>query len=271
MVRQLSKLKLHGFNNLTKTLSFNIYDVCYAQTQVQHREYIEYIDEVYNAQRLTQILTDVADIIGATILSIAHQDYEPQGASVTMLISEEPISAERLSNSEAPGPLPDAVVCHLDKSHLTVHTYPENHPDQGISTFRADIDVATCGRISPLKALNYLIHSFDSDIVTMDYRVRGFTRDVRGNKHFIDHKINSIQNFVDRKTRERYQMIDVNVFQEKIFHTKMILKDFDLNNYLFGIEKDDLSPREQRRIHELLSREMMEIFYGRNLPRGIKV
>lgn len=27
------KLKLYGFNNLTKTLSFNIYDVCYAKEQ----------------------------------------------------------------------------------------------------------------------------------------------------------------------------------------------------------------------------------------------
>ncbi|HRM59282.1 MAG TPA: S-adenosylmethionine decarboxylase, partial [Megamonas funiformis] len=26
------KLKLYGFNNLTKSLSFNIYDVCYAKT-----------------------------------------------------------------------------------------------------------------------------------------------------------------------------------------------------------------------------------------------
>lgn len=63
---------------------------------------------------------------------------------------------------------------------MTVHSYPESHPDNGISTFRLDIDVSTCGHISPLKALNYLIHSFDSDIVTMDYRVRGFTRDVDG-------------------------------------------------------------------------------------------
>ena len=27
------KLTLYGFNNLTKTLSFNIYDVCYAKTE----------------------------------------------------------------------------------------------------------------------------------------------------------------------------------------------------------------------------------------------
>ena len=66
----------------------------------------------------------MADIIGANVLNVARQDYDPYGASVTILISEEPIAAEHLSNSEAPGPLPESVVGHLDKSHLTVHTYP---------------------------------------------------------------------------------------------------------------------------------------------------
>jgi len=269
MPKQMSKLKLHGFNNLTKTLSFNIYDICYAVTAEQRQAYIEYIDEAYNAERLTQILTDVTNIIGANILNIAHQDYDPQGASVTILVSEEPIAAEELSNSEAPGPLPDSVVGHLDKSHITVHTYPESHPDGGISTFRADIDVSTCGRISPLKALNYLIHQFESDIVVMDYRVRGFTRDVRGKKHFIDHKISSIQNYIARDTKNKYQMIDVNVYQENIFHTKMMLKDFDLNNYLFGITPEDLTGKEIKNIDQKLQREMTEIFYGRNLRRGL--
>jgi S-adenosylmethionine decarboxylase len=259
------KLQLKDFNNLTKTLSFNIYDVCYANTPQQVREYIEYIDEEYNAERLTNILKEVANIIGATILNIALQDYEPQGASVTMLIAEQPMSDIDKLTTEGPGPLPDSVVAHLDKSHLTVHTYPESHPDNGISTFRADIDVSTCGQVSPLKALNYLIHSFDSDIVTMDYRVRGFTRDVYGNKHYIDHDINSIQNYIARDTKDRYQMIDVNVYQEKIFHTKMRLKEFDLDNYLFGIEKTDLSEVERNQIESRLEHEMLEIFYGRNM------
>jgi len=267
----MKKLKLHGFNNLTKTLSFNIYDICYAATPRQVKDYIEYIDEAYNADRLTQILKDVANIIGANILNIAHQDYDPMGASVTMLISEEPVAAEHLSNTEAPGPLPDAVVAHLDKSHITVHTYPESHPDNGISTFRADIDVSTCGRISPLKALNYLIHVFESDIVIMDYRVRGFTRDINGKKHYIDHKINSIQNYLARDSRDKYQMIDVNVYQENLFHTKMMLKQFDLDNYLFGIESRDIPPREQDEITERVRREMVEIFYGSNIQRGKKV
>lgn len=266
------KIKLHGFNNLTKTLSFNIYDICYAKTEKHQKEYIEYIDEVYNAERLTKILTDVTRIIGANVLNIAYQDYDPQGASVTMLISELPIKHADMINSESPGPLPEAVVAHLDKSHITVHTYPESHPDNGISTFRADIDVSTCGVISPLKALNYLIHSFDSDIVTIDYRVRGFTRDVNGKKHYIDHKINSVQTYLSQDTRNNYSLIDVNVYQENIFHTKMLLKEFNLSNYLFGSGQTDFSKKELSEIEDRLRREMLEIFYGRNLdaiPKSI--
>jgi S-adenosylmethionine decarboxylase len=213
----------------------------------------------------------VASLIGANVLNVARQNYEPQGASVTLLISEEPVASEGISNTEAPGPLPETVVGHLDKSHITVHTYPESHPDGGISTFRADIDVSTCGRISPLKALNYLIHSFESDIVIIDYRVRGFTRDVRGKKHFIDHRINSIQNYLSKDTKRRYQMFDVNVYQENIFHTKMVLSDFELNDYLFGQGKEDLPPDERPRVEQRVRREMAEIFYGRNLGRSLKL
>lgn len=260
----MDKLQLHGFNNLTKSLSFNIYDVCYAKSEQGQRRYIEYIDEAYSATRLTQILTDVTTIIGAEILNVARQDYDPQGASVTMLISEGHDVPETVTNAETPGPLPASVVAHLNKSHITVHTYPESHPHAGISTFRADIDVSTCGRISPLKALNYLIHSFESDIVIMDYRVRGFTRDISGQKHYIDHEITSIQNYIADATADRYRMIDVNVYQENIFHTKMLLKDCDLDNYLFETEKDALDEDERVRIQRQLNQEIAEIFYGRN-------
>nr|WP_197974178.1 MULTISPECIES: adenosylmethionine decarboxylase [unclassified Stenotrophomonas] len=258
----MPRLRLQGFNNLTKALSFNIYDVCYARTEEERQRYIDYIDEEYNADRLTQILTDVAEIIGANILNIARQDYDPQGASVTILISEEPVIDKKLAGKEL---ISDAVVAHMDKSHITVHTYPETHPQEGIATFRADIDVATCGVISPLKALNYLIESLESDIVIMDYRVRGFTRDVKGKKHYIDHKINSIQNFLAKNIKSRYEMFDVNVYQENIFHTKMHLKDFDLDQYLFEEKAKNLSFKERMKIEALLRREIEELFHGRNL------
>lgn len=265
-MNEKDKIKLHGFNNLTKTLSFNMYDICYAKSAEDREAYISYIDEQYNAKRLTDILTNVTEIIGANILNIAKQDYEPQGASVTILISENPVEEHSKDSleTEIPGPLPEIILAHLDKSHITVHTYPEYHPDEGICTFRADIDVSTCGKISPLKALNYLVHSFEADIMTIDYRVRGFTRDVKGRKLFIDHKINSIQNYIPVSLKNNYNMIDVNVYQDNIFHTRCKLKEFDLDNYLFGYTKKDLEEKEITRISYKLKKEMDEIFYGKN-------
>lgn len=266
MLTPEQRIELHGFNNLTKSLSFNMYDICYTKTKEEREAYIQYIDDQYNADRLATILKSVSDIIGAHVLNIAKQDYVPQGASVTMLISEGPVvEVPTESFEESPGPLPSAVAMQLDKSHITVHTYPEYHPDEGISTFRADIDVSTCGEISPLKALNYLIHSFDTDIMTMDYRVRGFTRDINGHKLFIDHEINSIQNYIPDEVKELFHMIDVNIYQENIFHTKCKLKKFDLNNYLFGYTEDKLHPTEAEEISNRLKSEMDEIFYGKNI------
>lgn len=37
----MKKLKLHGFNNLTKSLSFCIYDICYAKTAEERDGYID--------------------------------------------------------------------------------------------------------------------------------------------------------------------------------------------------------------------------------------
>lgn len=262
------KMKLYGFNNLTKSLSFNIYDICYTKTEEDRKKYIEYIDEQYNSERLTKILTDVTNIIGANVLNIAKQDYDPQGASVTLLISEEEVPLYVLDPSCNRGiltPTRENIVGHLDKSHVTVHTYPESHPQNNIATFRVDIDVATCGEISPIKALNYLIGSFDSDIITIDYRVRGFTRDIDGYKHFIDHKISSIQDFIDSETLKKYNLIDMNIIQSNLFHTKMKVKDLDLNNYLFEIDEENLTKEEREDIIKQLEKEMTEIFYGINI------
>ncbi len=251
----MKKLKLYGFNNLTKSLSFNIYDICYAKSPRERLDYIAYIDEQYNSDRLTEILTNLTSMIGARVLNISGQDYEPQGASVTLLISD-------LSMIPAQS---KTQVAHLDKSHVTVHTYPEYHPETSLATFRVDIDVATCGTISPLSTLDYLIGSFDSDIITMDYRVRGFTRSIDGKKVFNDLKINSIQNFISDETLEKYDAVDVNVYSANIFHTKMVLREIDLKNYLFNQNVEDLPLEKRQEITDSLRKEMTEIFNGRNI------
>mgnify|MGYP001249759648 FL=1 len=266
-----SRLALYGFNNLTKTLSFNIYDVCYAKSEREQRDYIAYIDEQYNSERLTKILCDVTEKIGATILNISKQDYDPQGASVNILFAEGHIDPEHVDGSCNKGAgffnriQPDTVHAHLDKSHITVHTFPEYHPDKAISTFRVDIDVATCGEISPLNTLDYLIGSFDSDIITIDYRVRGFTRDVTGKKYFMDHKITSIQDYINPDTLTKYDAIDVNVYQSNIFHTKMLIKEIELQNYLFNSDVYEIHPQQRLEITNNLRREMIEIFSGMNI------
>lgn len=249
-------MKLYGFNNLTKSLSFNIYDVCYAKTAREQRDYIAYINEQYNSDRLVNILLKVTELIGATVLNISKQDYEPQGSSVTMLVAEQSL----VNNMQG-----DTQVAHLDKSHVTVHTYPEYHPDNNIATFRVDIDVATCGEITPLKTLDFLIGSFDSDIIYMDYKVRGFTRREDGKKLFIDHDITSIQDYIDKKTLEKYDAIDVNVYQSNIFHTKMLIKEVELQNYLFNTDVYELAPKTRLAITDSLRKEMIEIFSGTNV------
>ncbi len=248
------KIKLHGFNNLTKSLSFNIYDICFARSSSSQIDYLEYIDEEYNSEKLRSILEEVTNIIQAKIVNISTQDYDPRGASVTVLINE------------GHSPVDDrGVVAHLDKSHITAHTYPEYNTTNGIATFRVDIDVSTCGMISPLRALDFLIDSFDSDIVLMDYRVRGFTRDVKGRKIYIDHDITSIQDYISDEILQKYSAYDINVVSDNIFHTKMVLRDLKLDNYLFGSDSEGFSKTEKIRVKKLLRKEMHEIFECRNI------
>ena len=258
------KLKLYGFNNLTKSLSFNIYDICYAKSQRDQHDYVKYIDEQYNSERLTNILTRVTEMIGARILNISSQDYEPQGASVTILIAEEAaISAGQkrpINRSQR-----ETIVAHLDKSHVTVHTYPEFHPETSLATFRVDIDVSTCGEITPLQTLDFLIGQFDSDIITMDYRVRGFTRDVTGRKLFIDNKMTSIQEYISDEILDIYDAVDVNMYQANLFHTRMLIKELELQNYLFNTDSHELPPKTRLEISSNLRREMIEIFSGKNI------
>ena len=150
---------------------------------------------------------------------------------------------------------------------ISVAAYPEAHPDGGICTFRADVEVSTCGKISPLHALNYLIDEFEPDVMNLDYRVRGFTRDVHGRKHWIDHKITSIQDYISAKLLRKYNAIDVNVYQENLFHTKLMYKKIDLERYLFGGSqaKRAMTKDRQARIRRRLRHEIEEIFYSRTV------
>ena len=262
-----SKIKLHGFNNLTKSLNFNFYRICYTETPQQKEEFIQLMDEEYSANRLTDILCEVAEMIGANVLNIAKQDYEPQGASATLLIAEEPVQYAKNYEQQKPYHYPaynevarEAVVAHLDKSHIAVHTYPESHPRTPMSTFRADIDVSTCGLVSPLKALDFLLQTFGSDAAMIDYRVRGFTRDNVGKKHYLDHAISSIQDFLSQEVKDKYELADTNVVEENLFHTKLKIKELGLESHVPYSEYGRLTRQKGRSASTKLNKELTAIF-----------
>ncbi|MEK3731428.1 MULTISPECIES: adenosylmethionine decarboxylase [Paenibacillus] len=76
-----------------------------------------------SAEFLQAQMVEAAEACGATVLSVQSKQFEPQGATVLVLLSE---------------------------SHLSIHTYPE----RGF----AAIDCYTCGEtVDPQLAIDYLV------------------------------------------------------------------------------------------------------------------
>ena len=246
------KIKLAGFNNLTKALSFNLYDFCVARNEADRKSYMDYVATRYSADKITQVLKGICDIIEAQVLAVSDQDYDPWGASSLVLMSD-------IKGGGATGPenLRKQTAMHLDKSHICAHTYPDFTESGSVCSFRIDIDIATCGEISPLRALNYMFENFDSDVVVIDYVVRGFTRDAKGKRVFMDHKVKSIQDFIDEKILQDYFCIDLARQSDNIWQTKMLRTTQDVPEY-FPDPVDPTDPEVIKHM-ETINREMRGI------------
>lgn len=249
-------IKLSGFNNLTKILSFNFYDFCIAMNEKQKQDYINYIHTKYCAENISKIARKVCEIIEANILSETVQNYEPVGASTMTLMSD-----IKGGGDWELGPKGQAAVkMHLDKSHITTHTYPDASDPEGICTFRLDLDVATCGEIIPLKALNYMFEVFECDVVYIDYVVRGYTRLENGKKIYNDHYFNSIQDYIAKETLEKFQYRqDINMAHDNIWQTKLMVKPMGPENYL--LDAADKNHKDIDHKMQLLNQEMREVFH----------
>ncbi len=80
-------------------------------------------DKLNDAEWLQSHMIEAAEASGATVLSVQAKQFDPQGATVLVLLSE---------------------------SHLSIHTYPE----KGF----AAIDCYTCGEtVDPQLAIDYLV------------------------------------------------------------------------------------------------------------------
>ncbi|NMM52178.1 adenosylmethionine decarboxylase [Paenibacillus aquistagni] len=96
-------------------------------------------DMLNDAEYLQTQLVEAAEVCGATVLSVQAQQFEPQGATVLVLLSE---------------------------SHLSIHTYPE----RGF----AAIDCYTCGdTVDPQAAIDHLVSVLKPEKTYAKKLVRG--------------------------------------------------------------------------------------------------
>ena len=245
MAGEREPVRLSGFNNLTKVVSFNLYDFAAARNEAERDSYVRYLHEHFSAARITAILGNIAEIIDAEVLSVSSQDYDPWGASSLVLMSD-------LGHV--------SVGAHLTKSHLCAHTYPDVLDPRGVCTFRVDIDIATCGTILPLRALDYMFESFENDVVFIDYVVRGFTRDTEGNRVYMDHSVRSIQDFVAPEVLAKYACEDLALPAHNFWQTKMLRTQLEPREYFApGV---DVDTPECQALLELIRGEMAGIFNG---------
>lgn len=243
----MSTIQLHGFNNLTKSVNCSLYELAYIPSDDANAisKYQGYIAQRYSAKNLSQVLEQVTHTIGAQVLNSSMQDYQPQGASVTVMIADAEV--------------PLAVVNHLNKSHICVHTYPETHFNHEIAIFRMDIDISTCGVISPLKAINLLIKRFNSDILTVDYKVRGFTRDIIGDKHFFDDNLTSIQEYIKPEHKLCYEGFDDNQNRLHQFHTQLAKKQIGIESIVKFITEVSVTAKLKELAKQAYKKEINHI------------
>jgi S-adenosylmethionine decarboxylase len=241
----MPNLSLHGFNNLTKSLSFSLYKLHYIDNNENLHDYNAYINNRFSADNLNILLSNICHDIGGNVLNVAKQNYAPQGASVTLMISEEATS--------------ESIVAHIDKSHLCIHTYPEESPQDNVAIFRADIELSTCGVISPLKVLNSILTEFDADVIDIDYRIRGMTRNRNGSKRYTDKPIESISEYLSYELHDKYSIKETNQKLQNLYHAKLSKKDVILSRSLFSKNNINLTDKSSEAIITKLKDEINQL------------
>ena len=61
-----------------------------------------------------------------------------------------------------------------------------------------------------------MLEAFESDVVVCDYVVRGYTRDENGKRIYMDHKVQSIQDYIKPKSRMIITVL-ILLYNQRIF------------------------------------------------------
>ncbi|BAU28334.1 adenosylmethionine decarboxylase proenzyme [Aneurinibacillus soli] len=96
-------------------------------------------EKLNSAEFLQRHMVEAAEACGATVLSVQAQQFEPQGATVLVMLSE---------------------------SHISIHTYPE----KGF----AALDCYTCGEtVDPELAIEYMVNILQPEKMYARKLIRG--------------------------------------------------------------------------------------------------
>jgi S-adenosylmethionine decarboxylase len=107
------------------------------------------IEKLDNRVYLEKIMAQAAEAAGATVLTTAFHDFNPQGVSGVVVIAE---------------------------SHLTIHTWPEHG--------YAAVDIFTCGcTVDPWKAAGFLRQELESSEVNIRDFKRGYATEEDKEEH----------------------------------------------------------------------------------------
>ena len=102
-------------------------------------------DAINNVEYVKSHMCEVAEKIGATVLSEKFHQFEPQGVSGTVVIAE---------------------------SHLSIHTWPEKG--------YVAVDIFTCGGLDPSVGFEYLGQMLKAQSGRVQEILRGLPEDLEG-------------------------------------------------------------------------------------------
>ncbi len=252
MINKLKNKIIKNFSNINENINISIYNIYYINSKNTYKYYINYINNIYNNKNLIKLIKKISKKTNSKILHTYKLNYKLKlnKKKKTINITKNILLSYLYNNN-----------------NICIYTYIENYSKNKIYTIRTDINIYSCGLISPLNYINNIILFFKSDLININYIINGFTKDINGKKYFINNKISSVKNFIKKKIIKNYDFLEINIYQENLFNIKMIIKNINIKNYIFKNlikKKYILSKKKKNKIIKSIFKEMYEIYYSKN-------
>ncbi len=248
----MKKININNFNYLTKNLNILFYKFKYISNNKEKYKYFNYFNKKYNYKKLNKIIINISNIIKIKILNLSFQKYYYKKNNIKKIINNKYKKNKKLYIK--------TILVHLDKCYIYIFIYLKLNNINKLSFIEINFKISNFNKNNPLKLLNYLINIFNEDLIIIDYKIRGI---IKNKKKYIElrkKKISSIKNYINKKIKKMYDILDVNIYQEYIFYTKMTIKKINISKYIF---KKNKKIKNKKKIYNIILNEIKNIFYNK--------